>query len=480
MFGVNNREILDVILEESLKKFSKIQPEDRVLYGKNYGQNELFAFCRFIDPNFVTPKHLRLIAEKLEKVEKGELKRLIISMPPRFGKSYLVSQMFLAWLLGKNPRREIILTSYNDEKAKEYTSWVRDTCKDTRYASIFPDFCMNETKQAAGEWRTSKGGKVIAAGLKGGITGYGANFFIIDDPVKDMNEALSDVVQDKIWNRFRADIRTRLYPNAAIIVVMTRWVSNDLVGRLIENEGLVKDGGKWDMLALPMLSEKGKPLWPEVYNMEEIQDIRGSLGEKLFQALYQQTPVDTIGGVFDDPIFREPPEKMTKIGYCDPAFGGDCDTSLATGGTDDTSEGRKIFITGGYSWQGEIDKSYDMIERIYKKEKLDKLWVEGNQAQRIMRYELQKRGLNVGIVVNCKNKHFRVMNNVKLNWHHIYFSKNVTPEFLKQVLKYSELAKKKDAADSLAGLTGQLNFGRPKISERYSNLANIFRGSFSR
>jgi predicted phage terminase large subunit-like protein len=477
MLAINQKETLDIILEESLKKFSKIKPEDRILYGKNFGQGQLLAFARFIDPNFVTPRHLKLVAEKLEKIEKGKIKRLIICMPPRFGKTYLTSQMFLSWLLGRNPRREIILTSYNDSKAEEYTSWARDICKSDKFKTVFPDFVMDDKKQAAGEWRTEQGGKVIAAGIKGGITGYGAHYLIIDDPVKDYDQAVSDIMQEKVWNRYRADMRTRLYPDAAIIVIMTRWTTTDLAGRLVEHEGLIENGGKWDMLSLPMLDEKGTPLWKEAYDLKEIQDIRSSLGEKIFQALYQQTPVDLVGTVFTDPIFREPSDRMTKIGYIDPAFGGDCDNSLSIGGVENVNNEAKIFITGGYSWKGEIDKTYDMLERIYKKKNLAKLWVEANQAQRIMKYELEKRGLNIGLVTSVKNKHFRIMNNVKLNWHHIYFSSDVTPEYLKQILKYTELAKHQDAADSLAGLIQQLDFGKPKVSERYSGLANFFRGA---
>ena len=366
MFTNNKKETLDIILEESLKKFSNIKPEDRVLYGKNYGNNELLAFAKYIDPNFVTPRHIKLIADKLEAVEKGKIKRLIISIPPRFGKSYLTSQMFLAWLLGRDPRREVILASYNDEKAEEYTRWVRDTCNYDLFKKVFPDFAMNEKKQASGEWYTLKGGKVIAAGIKGGVTGYGAHFMLIDDPVKDFEQATSDLIQEKIWNRYRADIRTRLYPGAVIVIIMTRWTSNDLVGRLIENEGLLKEGGKWDVLSLPILDAKGKSLWPEYYSLKEIQDIRESVGEKIFQSLYQQTPVDLIDRIFSDPIFREPPPSLPAIGYIDPAFGGDDFSSLTTGGLYDDNGIKKAYITGGWTWNSQIDKSYDIIEKIYK------------------------------------------------------------------------------------------------------------------
>ncbi|MCL2154174.1 MAG: terminase family protein [Leptospirales bacterium] len=477
MFAINKKETLDIILEESLKKFSKIKPSDRVLYGKNYGNNELLAFAKYIDPNFVTPRHIKLIADKLEAVEKGKIKRLIISIPPRFGKSYLASQMFLAWLMGRNPRREIILASYNDSKAEEYTRWVRDTCNYDLFRNVFPQFSMNEKKQAAGEWYTSAGGKVLAAGIKGGVTGYGAHFMIIDDPVKDFEQATSDLIQEKIWNRYRADIRTRLYPGAVIIVIMTRWTSNDLAGRLILNEGLLSEGGKWDVLSLPVLDLNGKSLWPEAYGLDEIQDIRESVGEKIFQALYQQTPVDMIDHIFSDPVFREPPSGLPVIGYLDPAFGGNDFSALTTGGLEvGNDKESKAYITGGWVWKSQIDKSYDTIEKIYKQEKLRKLWIESNQAQRIMKYELEKRNMNIGLIDSVRDKHFRIINYAKQNWGKLYFSRNVTPEYMKQLLGYNELSKDKDAADSLAGLIQQLGIGRSKISERYSGLANLFRG----
>lgn len=469
------KEILQTLLEEGTKKFSTVTPSNRLLYGKVYGKDSLLAFAQYIDPNFIIPKHIKLIAKKLEEVEKGKCTRLIICIPPRFGKSYLASQMFVAWCMGRNPRREIILTSYNDEKAAQYTRWVRDTCKDERFKALFTNFEMNETKQAAGEWYTKQGGKVLAAGIKGGVTGYGAHLMIIDDPVKDFESAVSSIVQDKIWNRYRADIRTRLYPGAAIVVIMTRWTSNDLVGRLLEFEGKKEDGGKWELLSLPILDERGRSLWPDAYSLKEIQDIRESVGEQIFQALYQQTPVDLIDKIFSDPLFREIPDNLPCIGYLDPAFGGNDYNALTCGGIATIDTVPVAFITGGYVWRGQIDITYDIVERIYKQHKLRKIYIESNQAQRIMKYELERRGCVVGLVDSVQNKHFRIINYAKQNWHRIYFSKDVTPAYMKMLLNYTELSKDKDAADSLAGLIEVLGLGKAKIGERYNGLANFFR-----
>lgn len=480
MFDLNKKEILDVILEESLKKFSKIKPEDTKLYGKNYGRDDFLAYARYIDMSYVSPKHIQLIAGKLEAVERGEIKRLIVNMPPRFGKSYTTTQLFTSWFVGRNSRREIIVASYNDDKAKEYTGWVRDTIESDLYHSIFPDTIIRPDKRAAGEWHTTAGGKCIAAGTRGGITGYGAHLAIIDDPVKDYQEAVSEVIQNRIWDWFRAVLRTRLYPGAAIVIPMTRWVTNDLAGRLIEMEGLLSEGGKWDVLILPMIDSLGNPLWPEAYNMAEIQDIRESVGENIFQALYQQTPVDIVDRIFNDPVYRDVPDGLPTIGYLDPAFGGNDYCALTTGGVSDPDNLKEAnaYITGGWVWRSQIDKSYDTIERIYKQQKLRKLWIESNQAQRVLKYELEKRGMVIGLVDNVVNKHFRIINYAKQYWERIFFAKNsvsVTPEYMKHLLGYTELAKKKDAADSLAGLIQQLGLGRAAINERYGGLANFFR-----
>lgn len=481
---LTTNEILEKILEEGTKKFAKAAPEDRRLYGLSEGDKDLLAFCRYMDPDFTAWRHTKQIAEALEKVQRGEIKRLIINMPPRFGKSHIASKLFPAWYRGRHPKAEIIQASYSASRAQSFSRAVRDYCETEDYAKIFPDVQVRPDKRAAGEWLTTAGGVHIGSGVGGGITGAGAHLAVIDDPVKDYEEAVSPVIQDKIWDWYRSVLHTRLYPASAVVVIMTRWVSDDLAGRLIEQDGLDTHGGKWHLVKLPVLLENGESLWPEMYSLKEIQGIREAVGEKIFSALYQQEPVDTAFRLFGDPIFGEVPEdkkrSVKEIAYLDPAFGGDDYSALAIGCIirGEKPEDSLAYVTGGYIWQGQIDVTYDRVEKLCKAHNVAKIVIEGNQAQKIIAYELRRRGFLVDIVTNSANKHLRIVNEVKVNWQNIRFTTAVEEKFLRQVTDYSELAEHDDAPDALSGLVKALGLRRRELGKRYGVLANLFSRRF--
>jgi len=470
-------QVYEALLEEGTRKFSTAKPADRRLYGKIHGKDELLAYAKYIDPGFIDPRHLRLIAEKLVGVEQGKIKCLMINVPPRFGKTYLASKMFSSWYRGRHSRNEVIQTSYSTTRAESYTRWVRDTCESDAYHAIFPEVLVRRDKRAAGEWYTEDGGIHIGAGAGGGITGTGAHLAIIDDPVKDHEEAFSAAVQDKIWDWYRSTLYTRLYVNAPLIVIMTRWVTDDLCGRLIEHEGLVGDGGRWERLSLPILDAHGKSLWPERYSIDEIQKIREAAGETIFQALYMQEPVDSVERLFTDPKFGEAPRGMRLMAYLDPAFGG-ADYSAFTAGGMDRGDGDDglIYITRGHIWRNSIDVTYNKVEKYCKDLGISVLYVESNQAQVALGHEFRRRGIIVKDIASTIPKHVRIQNNVKLNWDGIRFSRGVDQDYLKQVLLYSELARHDDAPDSLSGLIKALGPGKGSIEKRYGGFNRLFRG----
>jgi hypothetical protein len=245
----------------------------------------------------------------------------MINVPPRFGKTYLASKVFPSWYRGRHSRNEVIQTSYSTTRAESYTRWVRDTCESNAYHAIFPDVRVRRDKRAAGEWYTEDGGVHIGAGAGGGITGTGAHLAIIDDPVKDYEEAISATIQDKIWDWYLSTLYTRLYVNAPLIVIMTRWVTDDLCGRLIEHEGLVETA-VWGQAFTSHPGCARKVALAERYSEEEIQKIREAVGEKIFQALYMQEPVDAVERLFSDPKFGKAPIGLRSWTYLDHAFGG--------------------------------------------------------------------------------------------------------------------------------------------------------------
>ncbi len=464
------------MLFEGAKNFSKVTPKDRELFGKLHGKNDLLAFSRFINKDFQDAKHIKAIVKALSDIESGKKKRLIINMPPRHGKSELGSKIFPLWALGKNPKREIIVSSYNKEKAEEFTGWQKNVCEnDERFIQVFPDCLISKDFRAKDQWQTTAGGGVVGAGIGGSFTGRGSDIFIIDDPTKNYEEAISETIQEAIWNWYRSVVVTRLSPDAAIILIMTRWVSNDLAGRVIEGEGLTSEGGEWDILKLPAINTQGEALWSNRFDIERLYKIRKAVGEKFWAALYQQEPVDLIERIFSDPVFDEAPVNIKKVCYLDPAFGGKDYTAFCIGGlvtfNDDT---QLLYVTHGDLWQSQIDETYNRVERIWKSSNAGTITVENNQAQKAVAAELRRRGIPVKEVTNTTNKHLRIVNACKLNWDNIRFSRNVSEDFMKQILTYSELAKHDDAADALAGLIDSMSFGRARMDKRFDGFLDLF------
>lgn len=231
-----DREILESIREAGTKRFAKVKKEDRVLYGKENGRKNLIPFARYIDSKFEDPWHIHSIADMLERMEQREIRRGIINVPPRRGKSQLCTRLFPSWYIGRNPDHNVIISSYSDSKAARFGRWVRDCVESPRFAQIFPDVKVRSDFRASSEWETSHGGLVISKSLRGGITGEGADLFIIDDPYKNMEEATSETISEKVIENYLSVAETRLSPNGIILIVHTRWTRRDLTGYLLGDE----------------------------------------------------------------------------------------------------------------------------------------------------------------------------------------------------------------------------------------------------
>lgn len=254
-------------------------------------------------------KHLELLCEKLEAVERGELLRLMVFMPPRHGKSEVVSKKFPAWFLGRNSDKEIIISSYSADLAYDFSRIARNTFRE--WGPKLWGLELADDSGAVGRWRI-KGhrGGLVAAGVGGPITGRGAHVAIIDDPFKNYEEAASETIRAKVSNWYKSTLRTRLAPRGAIVLVMTRWHEKDLAGELTTAMG---EGGEyWEIIDLPALAKENdilgrqlnEPLWPERYPLSELQATKTALGSYLWSALYQQKPAPAAGNKFKRAWFR--------------------------------------------------------------------------------------------------------------------------------------------------------------------------------
>lgn len=272
------------------------QEAAREVLRRRGARGRLIAFTEYTLDSYESAPHHRLIAERLEAVERGEIKRLMIFMPPRHGKSELASRRFPAWYLGRKPKAEIIAASYNSDMAADFGRDVRSIVASEEYQAVFPGVCLRVDSKAAERWHTTVGGAYRAAGVGTAMTGRGADLLLIDDPIKDREEADSDLRRDRVWDWYRSTAYTRLSPEGRIVVIQTRWHEDDLSGRLLEQ--MSAEGDQWEILELPALNADGSALWPERYPAERLNAIRATLGQREWSALYQQQPQPDEGGFF--------------------------------------------------------------------------------------------------------------------------------------------------------------------------------------
>ncbi len=292
----------------------------------------LVPFCQYTMPDYQASDHLTALAGALERIERGELKRLIVIMPPRHGKSEKVSLRFPCWYLGKRPEEYIVQAGYAESISLTHSRRARDIFISPEVARLFPlihhrperpaQEVIVPERQAAHEWGTKQGGSYYAVGIGGGLTGRGYNLGIIDDPVKDEEEASSKTIRDKVWEWYIKVFRTRAEPDAAIIIVMTRWHEDDLVGRLLKQSKEDPASDQWAVLHFPALKD-GKALWPERYPVEALEKIRSSIGGRAFESLYQGNPTVAEGQIIKREwwkYYRERPTFLRTIHSWDTAF----------------------------------------------------------------------------------------------------------------------------------------------------------------
>lgn len=251
----------------------------------------------------------------LDSVLKKKSPRLMITMPPRSGKSELATRRFPAYAFGRNPDITVISTSYGADLSSRMNRDVQRIMDDEVYTGLFPGSRLsgkNIRTVAGGNYLRNSdifeivghGGSYRSAGVGGGITGMGGDILIIDDPLKDRAEADSPTIRNKVWDWYTSTLYTRLAPGGGILLIQTRWHMDDLAGRLLEAER-AGDGDSWRVVNFPAIAERdeehrktGEALHPERYPLEQLLAIKSALGSRDWEALYQQKPVPDGGAIF--------------------------------------------------------------------------------------------------------------------------------------------------------------------------------------
>ena len=262
-----------------------------------HARDSLSTYARLVSPpDYEQPAQVRSLIAHLEAVERREIRRLIVEMPPRSSKSTHVSRIFPSWFLGRHPTDNVIVASYGQELATDHGRAVRDLLGHPRYPFATK---LRADVRGAGRWQTEQGGGLITAGVGTGLTGFGGDLLVLDDPIKGREEAESEITRDHTWNWYQDVFSTRIQRDGVVVVMGTRWHEDDPIGRILNTDGQAD----WTRLRIPYYAETGDPLdRPEGAPLEVFGTVpsveKGEISAYGFSALYQQRPTPSGGGVF--------------------------------------------------------------------------------------------------------------------------------------------------------------------------------------
>ncbi len=281
----------------------RMQVEKLFLQHIKLCQDNFLYFVQEVWPDFICRKegdpkkwgHHQIIANEFTEVAKNKKGRLVINMPPRHTKSEFASVYFPAWVIGKYPKMKIMQVSHNTELAVRFGSKVRNIIDSPDYKQIFGDVKLREDSKAKGRWETNHGGEYYAAGVGASITGRGADLLIIDDPHTEQ-DSMSDSAMERAYDWYTSGPRQRLQPGGSILVVMTRWAEDDLTGRLLKAQTEPK-ADSWKQVSFPAILPSGNPVWPEYWELEELEKIKASVPIRNWSAQYMQEPTSDEGAI---------------------------------------------------------------------------------------------------------------------------------------------------------------------------------------
>lgn len=288
---------------------------------------------------FRYPPHLKVVNDALLDVADGNCNRLALFMPPRHVKSTMVSRNFTAWYTARHANRRVMLTSYEAEFAATWGGKARAVLQE--FGQPVFGVSVENRQQARNAWRLSNGSEMVTAGVGGSLTGRGADVLIVDDPVKNAQEAMSTTYRERSWDWYQSTAYTRLEPSGSVILIMTRWHEDDLAGRILANAK--NTGEQWRVIEFPAIAEEhdalgrkpGEALWPERYDVEDLERIKEAVGTYWWQALYQQQPSAPEGNMFRREwwrYWRELPAFEEVIQSWDARFGDSVDSGSYVAG----------------------------------------------------------------------------------------------------------------------------------------------------
>jgi len=321
-------------------------------------RNDLIEFCKYMQPDYKVGKHHRILADLLMKTALGLEDRVCVNIPPRHGKSQLVSIYFPAWFLGKFPDKKILMVSHTTDLAVDFGRKVRNLIASDAYKNIFPTVDLAADSKSAGRWNTNSGGEYFACGVGSALAGRGADLLLIDDPhnEQDIINGNFDVFE-KAYEWYTFGARTRLMPGGRVAIVQTRWHMDDLTGRVTRDMANSELADQFRIVEFPAIfnsdTNDEKPLWPEFFDLKALHRTKASMPLFQWNAQYQQNPTAEEASVVKREWWKvwkkeEPP---------------DCDYIILTLDAAAETHNRADFtaITVWGVWNNEDEKNYNII-----------------------------------------------------------------------------------------------------------------------
>ncbi len=292
-------ENLDIYTADEVVEIDRLVDELAARKKNKDAFDDLIEFCKRMQPDYIVGKHHRMLADMLMDIERGDKDRICVNIPPRHGKSQLVSIYFPAWFLGRNPNKKVMMVSHTTDLAVDFGRKVRNLISTDDYKAIFPTVSLAADSKSAGRWNTNVGGEYYACGIGSSIAGRGADLLLVDDPHSEQDVINGNFeVFEKAYDWFTFGARTRLMPGGRVAIIQTRWHMDDLTGRVTKDMGQNELADQYEVVEFPaildLMDKKGKevqkPLWPEFFNLDALLRTKASMPTFQWNAQYQQEP----------------------------------------------------------------------------------------------------------------------------------------------------------------------------------------------
>lgn len=291
---------LDAFSPEEIAEIDRMVDELATRKANQAAYDDLLAFCKKMDPNYLVGRHHRILANMLMAIERGDKDRICVNMPPRHGKSQLVSIFYPAWFLGRNPDKKVMMVSHTTDLAVDFGRKVRNLIATDAYKEVFPAVALSIDSKSAGRWNTNHKGEYFACGIGSSIAGRGADLLLVDDPHSEQDVLNGNFeVFERAYEWFTFGARTRLMPGGRVAIVQTRWHLDDLTGRVTRDMAKNDKADQYEVVEFPAILEvkdkktkkiTQKPLWPEFFDLSALERTKASMPVFQWNAQYQQQP----------------------------------------------------------------------------------------------------------------------------------------------------------------------------------------------